>query len=74
MTTAAGIWADLQQHGFGMPHLQLLHTLIASGRNGSWSVHVVAGRVTQVDMRLVAPGRVAEMERLAALVAEMGVE
>lgn len=70
MTTGQQVWTDLQHHGFGLPHLQLLHTLVASGRNGSWSVHVVAGRVVNVDMRLVVPGRVAEMIRLEDLVSE----
>jgi len=55
MKPLVSLWDDLQRHGFCAHHLQMLHTLLMLGRNGSWQVHVAQGKVTQVDLRLLAP-------------------
>ena len=70
MSEDASLWTDLERRGFGQAHLHVLRTLLASTRNGSWTVHVVAGRVSQVDTRIVSPAHPAEMARLEAWVAE----
>ena len=70
MVGNAAVWEDLQRRGFGAEHLRLLHALLASTRNGQWSVHCVGGRVSSIDLRVVTPPHTGEMTRWEAWVSE----
>jgi hypothetical protein len=71
MMPPGSLWQDLERKGFTAAHLKLLHTLLMSGKNGSWAVHVHGGRIGQVDLRLLSPSHPAEMSRLDTMLVEL---
>lgn len=65
MSLDARVWTALEQHGLSQSHLEMLLSLLETQRNGSVSWHVVAGRLSQCDLRLVFPSREYEVARVS---------
>ena len=70
MHSAEQLWTELQKRGFGVHHLRLLHSLLATARRGSWTVHVNDGKIQQVDARLLCPPSPSAVDELEAALLE----
>lgn len=63
------LWQSLEERGLCQSHLELLLTALELQRNGHLGWHFVHGRLEQVDLRVIMPGKRFDMGRVAEALA-----
>jgi hypothetical protein len=65
------VLGGLDQHGVTLAHLRSLLVLLETNRNGSATLHVVHGQLSQLDVRLMLPNRTHALHQLETFLEEV---
>jgi hypothetical protein len=57
----AALWEQLEAHGVRVEHLETLLCLLALGKNGAWTWHMLHGQVAGAELRVAVGNRRAEL-------------